>query len=85
MDSNADWNDEVGTKYEDRLEDSELVTMTSVSVGKPCGKCGDLGSEVEVTDKTLDSSSYGMLCVNEEETFPEWIVGMIIPFSCKPF
>ena len=45
--------------------------MPSVSEGKTCETCGDLGSKVEGIDKKLDYSSDEISCVNEEEIFSE--------------
>ena len=56
----------MGVECKDRLKDSELGRMSSVSEGKPCKTCGDLGSEVEGIDKIFDSLSDKMLCTNEE-------------------
>ena len=42
--------------------------MSSVSEGKTCETHDDLGSEVEIIDKMLDSSSDEMVCTKEEET-----------------
>ena len=55
LDSNSDWNDGVCVECEDRLEDSELVRISSVSEGKPCEIDEHLGSKVEGIDKTLCS------------------------------
>ena len=43
--------------------------MSSAPEGKTCQIYEDLGSEVEVVDRTLGSSLNEMMCTNEEETF----------------
>ena len=57
--------------------------MSSASEGKTCKTDVDLSSEVEETERTLDSSLDEILCANVEETFSEWRAGVMVTFSCK--
>ena len=65
------------------LEVSELGRMSLVSEGKTCETHWCLGSEVEVIDETLCSSSDEMMCANEEETCSGRREGMMICYSFK--